>query len=260
MKWVYDQDGQPFAAPTEKDMEITVRQRDDSSITIPILSIDEGQKTLGVMKAPSGLQTPEIQRLKEKSDTIARRINLSHLIRNEARLAYETTYIPSMQYSLTTTAINQTDMEMIQQKATSAFLSKMGYNRNMPREVVFGHTLYQGLGLRHLYDMQGIDGIVAFLQEINNKSTTQKVLLSTIQALQIEAGIGKGIFEQTKPLAHTHWSWLMGIRDFLEHIKAKIEGIPIAIIPKYRENDKYLMEWATRERFTLREIRQIQAV
>jgi ribonuclease HI len=258
--WEFDHDSQPTATLNKTDPGIKIRQRDNSVITIPILPIDVGQKTLGVMKTPSGLQMPEIGRLKEKSDSIARRVNLSHLTRSEARLAYETTYIPSMRYSLTTTAINQLDMETIQQKATSAFLSKMGYNRNMPREVVYGHPLYQGLGLRHLYDMQGIDGIIAFIREINYKSTIQTILMSTAQALQIEAGIGKNIFETTGPLPHISWSWLMSIRDFLEHIDAEIRGVPITVIPRCRENDKYLMEWVSRDRHSQREIRQIQAV
>jgi hypothetical protein len=160
ISWEFDQDGQPTATHNKTNPGITIRQRDNSTVTIPKLPVNEGQKTLGVMNTPSGLQTPEIRRLKEKSDTIARRINLSHLTRNEARLAYETTYIPAIRYSLTTTTINQMDTESIQQKATSAFLSKMGYNRNMPREVVFGHQLYQGLGFRHLYDCKALTALL----------------------------------------------------------------------------------------------------
>jgi hypothetical protein len=49
-------------------------------------------------------------------------------------------------------------METIQSKATTAFLSAHGYNRHMPRAVVFASKLYQGIGFRHLYDLQGCDG------------------------------------------------------------------------------------------------------
>jgi hypothetical protein len=83
---------------------------------------------------------------------------------------------------------------------------------------------------------------------------------ATLQALQIEAGIGKNIFEQTTPLPQVNWSWLMSIRDFLEHINAEIRGVPVTIIPLCRRNDKYIMEAVSSKLFTPQEIRQIQAV
>jgi ribonuclease HI len=166
-----------------------------------------------------------------------------------------------MRYSLTTTAIHQLDMEKIQQQATAAFLSTMGFNRNMPREVVFGHKTHQGLGLRHLFDMQGIDGTIALIQELNSNSATTEILMATIQTIQLKAGISKNIFEGTTPLAHVSWSWLMSVRDFLHHMKAEIRGIPIVITPQYRANDKHIMEIAINSchRYTMKDLQLIQA-
>jgi hypothetical protein len=56
-------------------------------------------------------------------------------------------------------------MEKIQAKATVAFLSAQGFNRHMPREVVFAPTRYQGIGMHHLYDLQGTDRMRLLLQE-----------------------------------------------------------------------------------------------
>jgi hypothetical protein len=212
------------------------------------------------MKCPSGSQQPEIDRLKEKSDKIAKQLRHSSLSHGETRLAYETSYLPAMRYSLTTIAIHQLDMEKIQQHATTAFLSEMGYNRNMPREVVYGHKMHQSLGFRHLFDIQGIDGTAALIQELNSSGTTNELLMATLQTTQIEAGISRNIFQDTIPLPHVPWSWLMSIRDFLHHIQADIRGIPITVIPKYRDNDKHIMEEAIRvESFTPKELRQIQS-
>jgi hypothetical protein len=81
----------------------------------------------------------------------------THLYYTEAKLAYGVFYLPVMRYSLAVTSINQIDMESIQQKATATLLSARGYNRHMPREIVYGPSVYQGLGLKHLYDIQGCD-------------------------------------------------------------------------------------------------------
>jgi hypothetical protein len=136
----------------------------------------------------------------------------------------------------------------------------MGYNRNMPREVVFGHRLHQGLGFRHLFDIQGIDGVIALIQELNSHSSTNDILQATIQTIQLEAGISKSIFEDTTPLVYVPWSWLMSIRDFLHHLNAEIRGIPITMTPHYRENDQHIMEAAIgNNRFTAKELKQIQS-
>jgi hypothetical protein len=150
------------------------------------------------------------------------------------------------------------DMEKMQQKATAAFLSKMGYNRYMPREVVFGHKLHQGLGIRHLYDMQGIDGTIALLQELNSTNTINEILIATIQTIQLEAGIRKPVYEDTTPLDYVSWSWLMSIRDFLHHMDAEIRGIPIHTVPQHREHDQHIMEVTNNShRLTTKELQQI---
>lgn len=53
------------------------------------------------------------------------------------------------------TLINQIDLETIQQKATTSFLAALGFNQSIQREVVFCSIRYQGLGLKHLYNLQG---------------------------------------------------------------------------------------------------------
>jgi hypothetical protein len=122
------------------------------------------------------------------------------MTRAEAKLAYEAFYIPAVRYSLSIMSINQMDMESIQSKAVLAFLSAQGFNRHMPREVVFAPTLYQGLGLRHMYDMQGTDSTRLLLQELNQEgSMTQKMLLALLDTIQLEAGIGTPTSEKLLP-------------------------------------------------------------
>jgi hypothetical protein len=173
------------------------------------------------MRNPIGDQQDEVLCLRTKSDNYARRINSNHLTRSEARLAYEVFYIPAMRYSLNVMSINQLDMENIQAKATTAFLAAQGFNRHMPREVVYAPKFYQGTGmLRHLFDLQGTNSVRLFMQEINQEySMTQQILIATLDALQLESGIGSPIMED---LDYVEWGWLLQIRDFLHHINGHI--------------------------------------
>jgi hypothetical protein len=142
-------------------------------------------------------------------------MNSNFLNRADARLAYKVFYIPAMQYSLQITSINQARMETIQSKATIVFLSAQGFNRNMPWDVVFAPSIYQGLGLRHLYDLQGSNGTRLLLQELNTeRSMTQKMILTLLETIQLEAGIGHPILEDCRPLDYIEWGWIPHIRDF----------------------------------------------
>jgi hypothetical protein len=117
-------------------------------------------------------------------------MNSQLLTHADAILAYKAFYIPAMLNSLGITSINQMDFELIQSSATTAFLAAMGYNRNMPRAVVHAPKLYQGLGLQHLYDLQGCDSTQLFLQEINmKKSSTNLMLQAALDTIQLESGI-----------------------------------------------------------------------
>jgi hypothetical protein len=133
------------------------------------------------------------------------------------------------------------DFEIIQKKATTAILASMGYNRHMPREVVFGSTLYQGLNLRHLYDIQGMESTRLLLQEINSTTTTKTLMQCLLDVIQLEAGIGKPVLEDNRPLDYIEWGWIPSIRDFLFHIKAKIMNAS-RTPTTYRQGDSYIMD------------------
>jgi hypothetical protein len=137
--WDFQEDGYAFTKePSKIGRAITVRNTNNDTKIIKQLSATTSQKILGVMKNPIGNQQDEIKRLLEKSNHLATKLNLHALTRMEAKLAYESFYLPALRYSLSVTSINQIDLETIQKNMTSTIRSAMGFNRNMPREVVFG--------------------------------------------------------------------------------------------------------------------------
>jgi hypothetical protein len=175
------------------------------------LATDISQKLLGVMKNPMGNQQDKVNQLLTKSNDMAIKINSHAMTHTEACIAYKTFYIPAMQYSLSTTSMNQVDLEHVQKKAVVSTLAAMGYNRHMPREVVYSSRKYQGLGLLHLYDLQGCDGTRLFLQEINSENMTNKLLRATAETIQLESGIGSPIMMDTRALDYIEWGWIPGI-------------------------------------------------
>jgi uncharacterized protein YjbK len=145
--WDFQSDGYAFMIPpNELAKTIKVKDLAGNEMTIKQLSTDQSQKLLGIMRNPIGNQQDEIERLKQKSDRLAHQINIGALSTVQAKMAYDSFFLPAMRYSLPITAINQMDFESIQKNATLATLAALGNNRHMPREVVFCSNKYQGLG------------------------------------------------------------------------------------------------------------------
>jgi hypothetical protein len=104
------------------------------------------------------------------------------------------------------------DLDTVQAKAMMSLLATMGYNRHMPREVVYCSMKYQGLGMKHLYDIQGVESTRLLLQELNNDSVTSEMIKCLLEAIQMEAGIGKQILEDNRTLIYIEWGWIPSIR------------------------------------------------
>jgi hypothetical protein len=240
--WEFQEDGYAYTlSPQDHAEQIQVKDLNGITKVIPQLPSDKSQKLLGVMKNPIGNQQDEIQRLRTKSNRLATQINTHALSTKEAKLAYESFYLPAMRYSLAITSINQIDFESIQKQAIASLLSALGYNRHMPREVVFCSRFYQGLGMKHLYDIQGTDSTRLLIQEINTPSPTSKMLKCLLEVVQMESGIGKPILEDNRPLSYIEWGWISGLRDFLHHINGSITNAT-ATPSIYREGDSYIMD------------------
>jgi hypothetical protein len=172
--WDYQEDGYAFTIPPkELGQNIVVQDLQANNIEIKQLPSDKSQKLLGVMKNPMGNQQDEVHRLREKGDKLAIRINMHALSSHEARMAYNSFYLPAMRYSLPVTSINQMDFELIQKNATTSLLASMGFNRHMPREVVYCSPKFQGIGLRHLYDLQGTEGTRVLTPELTTQGVRQ---------------------------------------------------------------------------------------
>jgi hypothetical protein len=240
--WQFQEDGYAYTlTPEEIEGQIIIHDLQNTPHIIKLIPTDKSHKLLGVMRNPIGNQQDEIQRLRDKSNGIATKINLNAITPTQAKMAYESFYLPAMRYSLAITSINQMDFEIIQRKATTSFLSTMGFNRHMPREIVYCSMKFQGLGMRHLYDIQGSDGIRLLIQELNHEGTTRDMIRHLLEVIQLESGMGSPILEDNRPLNYIEWGWIPAMRDFMLHINAKIMNAT-EDMPRFRINDSYIMD------------------
>jgi hypothetical protein len=94
--------------------------------------------------------TSQIHDLQKKCDKMTSIFSNTYFNAADANQGYTTVFAPSVKYVLPVTSISPTKLHTIQSRSVSSVLSRLGYNRHMPRQVVFASKLYGGIGLLNL--------------------------------------------------------------------------------------------------------------
>jgi len=203
-----------------------------------------GRRTLGVRIAPGGSWDDEFTYRQQQSHALALRIAGSSLDKAATRLGYRTIVCPRLEFPLTVTQFSQEQCDRISSPVLNACLAKMGYNRHMPREVVYGPITMGGLGMHDLYIEQGIKATIALMGHLREpNSNTGKMMRIELQWCQAQAGTSFNLLEEPSiPVEYIETCWIMNLRNFLDtyglHINITCPAIPSIAC----ENDEFIMD------------------
>ena len=84
--------------------------------------VNESHKTLGVFKSICGNQDDHMKFLQQKSRHIINSIQVGQINRRQARMAYNSNYLPAMLYSLAAMNFEESDLYNVQKYALFKFL------------------------------------------------------------------------------------------------------------------------------------------
>ena len=135
-----------------------------------------GRRTLGVHIAPAGNWTNEFQYRRAQSRELALQIAGSSMARATARIGYFMMVCPKLEYPLGATQFTQQQCDSITSPVIRASLSKMGYNCNTPKEVIYGPPELFGIGIHDYYIEQGIHQLLALFGHIRQDSETSRMM------------------------------------------------------------------------------------
>ena len=142
-----------------------------------------------------------------------------------------------------------------------ASLSKMGYNCNMPREVVYGPPSLFGLGLHDYYIEQGTQQVSTLVGHIRQLSETGNMMRIELQWCQVQAGTQTHLLaDPTDSIDYIESCWIMSIRDFLRTYGLRID-LTLSAIPALQcEGDEFIMDaLRTRTRSTSADLIKLNA-
>ena len=208
-KWSYTK-----MDPTEK---LTVLNCERIDQPLQQLTHKQGRLTLGVHIAPDGNWKDEKLAIRSKAQEWAANIREGMIQRSDAWIGLNTHIYKSLGYSLPATYLSRKELNEAWAPAISQGIAASGVVRNLDRSIVYGDTMYQGLGLRHPYILQGIEHIKIILTHGVSQSLTGILLRTNIEASKQELGLGGSFFTQnydqfeglvTKSWVKSTWQFL----------------------------------------------------
>ena len=173
---------------------ISLTYGDESNVRhkLELVSPWTGRRTLGVRLAPAGTRKEEFNYRRAQSRELALKIAGSVLLRETARIGYHMMVRPKLEYPLAVTQFTQLECDQITSLVIRACLSRMGYNYNSPKVVVYGQRELFGFGMHDFfYIEQGIQQLTALVGQIRQDSETGRLMRIELQWCQVQAGTAK---------------------------------------------------------------------
>ena len=115
--------------------------------------------------------------------------------RNDIVFGIKTSLYPSLTYGLMATALNSQQAHEVFKLVRKYAMSQMGYNTNMPKEIVHGPNRYGGMGLGDIYTVQGTEHVKVLLDEMSSQSPTRKLLRILHPEHQLECGQSTTLYD-----------------------------------------------------------------
>jgi exonuclease III len=261
LKWGFAEHGAPVLMPIRDIPEIKVRDPQTyQTHVLTKLSPYEAHKTLGYYKEPAGNQKKQYRTLLEKSNNNTQFLWKSNITPREAKIFYQSVYLPSMEYALPMSYLQRQQLDRIQKKAMSIIVPKCGYARTTKRAIIYGPVRSGGAGFRQLHVEQAIGQIKRFMRYWRQPETSiGKLLRITLAWTQNMIGTSAPYFQETnQQLPHDESKWMKSVRQALNTMNGKFRLDNEYLITGERDRDTHLMDEILQSKmFTPTEINQL---
>ena len=183
---------------------------DDNVKKVERINPDKAERVLGVRLPLTGDMMIEKTFRKQQLLEFSKKLYRAPLSNYEAHIAYQSRYLSIAKYPLPVTIFTDSQLDEIQKPCMRLILPKLGVNRNMPRAVVYGPQLLGGMQLMNLKVEQPTMNITTTISHMRRQDRVAKMLLATLNDVQIEVGISKSFLNSdpspfTYITANTRW-------------------------------------------------------
>lgn len=259
-KWYFNHLGIATLSPNNKQQIQVTSSEDQKPLVVQQIDPSTSYKYVGVDIALDGNMNQQIKSLQLKCNKLNSALSQIYLSPQDTAQGYATVFTPSIKYVLPATSISSDVLKKMQIPITNTVLTKFGYNRHMPRAVVFAPITLGGLGLLDLYTEQGCSQILLLLSHLRAQSYLSTTMIIMLESYQVAAGMITPIFEDNaNNNIHQPSSWIQSVRQFLYSINGKIIIPELKTINPLRQQDIAIMNNPSIQYFTPTQLEAINA-
>jgi hypothetical protein len=258
IKWYFDKKGVAQLLNTQPSL-LHVKDSDTNKIQhIPQINTSTSYKYVGVHLAVDGNMRAQIEDTKQKCQDMGSIFSQCYFSAKDANQGFNTIYTPSVKYPLPVTSMKQDILTKLQRPVIGPALARLGYNRHMPRAVVFSAKLHGGIGLLDLSTEQSASQINLLISHLRTNTYLTKSIYILLESYQIAAGITGSPLQDTTPCPYVDSPWVTSIRNFLHNTNTSIITESLQSIHLLRQHDRPIMH-KIQNRFNKSEMECINA-
>jgi hypothetical protein len=174
---------------------------------------------------------PNFVALHKKAKSYAHPLFKSGLNTYEVWLAYFACFVPAMVFTFAVCSFTMADLMRLQREPVRSTLARLGFNRNISRDIVFGSTLYGGIGMLHLFVEQGIAQIQLLVRHLRAQTTQGNLILIGLSWWHLIAGYSTSLWlHPASNISYVEYSWYTSLKEFLLYTDGTIHIPPEAFI------------------------------
>jgi hypothetical protein len=246
MQWDFDSEGRASLRPSSNIPALKLTNGHDVNPQ-PVNQYDcsQAHRYLGLWNSPSLSMTANKKALAETAKNYSHRLFKSGLSTHEVWLAYFACFVPAMVFTFPVCSFTKIELTTLQKNPVRATLARLGLNRNISRDIVFGSALYGGVGLLDLFVEQGIAQLQLLLRHLRAETTQGSLMLIGLSWWHLVAGFSSSLWDNPQSnISYVEHSWYNSIKDFLLHANGSVYISPSAFITwqPLRDHDATLME------------------
>jgi len=233
-----------YKPPPRQQRQLWMENPQGTRELVELVPVDKGKRTLGVRICPSGNMNDQFVYLRDTSYAWATKMRSSGLPRELFWLAFTTRILKTLEFPLATTTFDKKQCDQILAPALTRALQGSRVIGRLNRLITHGPTLYQGLGVPHLYTTQGIRHLGRLLKASTRPHHPEAQLIrASSETTQIESGALRPIWELPfSPYRHFCTpTWITHTWQFCEEAHVTLDTSH-PILPICRSHDSSLTE------------------
>ena len=245
--WVWHKGKARMAMIAETPGNMRVDTEDEQGmVAVTRLEANKGMPTLGVRLAPDCNQADEHKCRLEQSRTMGRLIFDAPLSRREVETAHNDIWWMRIGYPLSVTTFTKKECNKTQAAFQSKFLARMGCARNLATETCHGPLEHGGVGIKTIWNEQGLKKILLVPQHTRHKEEVGDSMLVALSNAQVESGIGKQIMMTDRQHfgKHTTNTWVTQAWEWLAENDLQVHMPDLWTPQPHRINDRFIVEHA----------------